>query len=296
MGRVGRVLSILRCAARFGFVAAAIWSGSALAQPAAETGEPVVRPVIPNFWDPRAKPERPDILPARTVRFLTSDDYPPLHFAGPDGNPTGFSVELARAVCERLRMPCTVQARRFDGLLEALSEGKGDVVAAAIPLNAGLRARFLATTTYFRLPARFVARRGGPPLAVSATALKGKSVAVVEGTAHEAFMGTFFSAADRKPFQNLLLAQGALRRGEVDYLFADGLSLALWIGGKASENCCVFAGGPYLESRFFGEGLGFVLRLDDQALERAIDYALQKLWEEGTYAEIYLRFFPVSPF
>jgi len=26
------------------------------------------------------------------------------------------------------------------------------------------------------------------------------------------------------------------------------------------------------------------------------DFALQQLWKEGKYAELYLRFFPVSPF
>src|SRR5690606_6406624 len=97
---------------------------------------------IPNFWDPRGQLERPDLPGGRTIRFLVDDDFPPLHFAGLDGSPTGFSVELARAACERLSLTCTVQVRRFDMLLEALSDRQGDVVAAAIPLTASLRQRF----------------------------------------------------------------------------------------------------------------------------------------------------------
>ena len=54
--------------------------------------------------------------------------------------------------------------------------------------------------------------------------------------------------------------------------------------------------GPYLESRFFGEGIGLLVRKDDEVLRRTLDYGLQQLWDEGKYAEIYLRFFPVSPF
>src|SRR5215204_642530 len=42
---------------------------------------------IPNLWDPRARQERPDLSGLRTVRFLTDDDFPPLHFVGPDGAP-----------------------------------------------------------------------------------------------------------------------------------------------------------------------------------------------------------------
>ena len=62
-----------------------------------------------------------------------------------------------------------------------------------------------------------------------------------------------------------------------------------------SDGCCEFAGGPYLESRFFGEGIGFIIRKDDETLRRAFDFALQQLWKEGKYAELYLRFFPGQP-
>ncbi|WP_245436370.1 transporter substrate-binding domain-containing protein [Methylobacterium sp. V23] len=252
---------------------------------------------IPNFWNPRARQERMETQPsARTVRFLTDDDFPPLHFAGPDGMPTGFVVELARAVCERLAMTCTVQARRFDTLLDALADRQGDVVAAAIPLTPALRARFLATRPYFRWPARFAARTDKGLPAPSATALADRSVGVVGGTAHAAYLRAFFPKATAKDFTDLATAEGALRRGEVDYVFADGLNLALWIGGVDAGGCCAFTGGDYLENRYFGEGIGLVTRPDDPALARALDDALQRLWDEGKYAELYLRFFPVSPF
>ena len=251
---------------------------------------------IPNFWDPRATLDRPDVPTTRTVRFLTDDEFPPLHFAGPDGVPTGFSVELARAACERLALACTVQVRRFDTLLDALAEGRGDVVVAAIPTTAALRQRFTTTRPYFRTPARFAVRRDRNAPEPDHKALEGRTVAVVAGTAHEAYLKTFFPAATAKPLADLAAVQAALRDGEADYAFADGLSLAVWIGGTQSGDCCAFTGGPYLESRFFGEGIAFVLRNEDENLRRAFDFALQRLRDEGKYAEIYLRFFPIGVF
>ena len=252
---------------------------------------------IPNFWNPRSRGERVEApQTGRAVRFLTDDEFPPLHFAGPDGTPTGFSVELARLVCERLSITCTVQARRFDTLLDALAERQGDVVAAAIPLTATLRSRFLATRPYFRWPARFVARteKGLPP--PSAEALAGKAVGVITGSAHAAYLKAFFPKALGREFTDLAAAEGALKRGETDYVFADGLNLALWVDGTESEGCCALIGGDYLENRYFGEGIGFVTRPEDAALSRALDDALQRIWDEGKYTELYLRFFPVSPF
>jgi polar amino acid transport system substrate-binding protein len=251
---------------------------------------------IPNFWDPRARQERPDLTGLRTVRFLTDDEFPPLHFAGPDGSPTGFSVELARAACERLAITCTIQARRFTTLLDALGEGRGDVVVAAIPVTVDLRRRFSVTGPYFRTPARFAAVKERNLPEPGPRTLDGRPVAVVGGTAHEAYLTTFFPRATPRSFPDLAAAAAALRRGEADYIFADGLGLALWIGGTEAAECCVLTGGPYLESRFFGEGIGFIVRREDENLRRAFDFALQRLWDEGKYAEIYLRFFPVSPF
>ncbi len=214
---------------------------------------------VPDFWNPRSRGERVEApQTGRAVRFLTDDEFPPLHFAGPDGTPTGFVVELARAVCEKLAVPCTVQARRFDTLLDSLESKQGDVVAAAIPLTAGLRRKFLATRPYFRWPARFAARtdRGLPE--PSPAHLDGRSVGVIGGSAHAAYLATFFPKAKPRDFTDLAAAEGALKRGEVDYLFADGLNLALYVGGQEAETCCALIGGDYLENRFFGEGIGLV--------------------------------------
>ena len=265
------------------------------APPAGQGTVPAV--AVPDFWNPRSRGERVEApQTGRAVRFLTDDEFPPLHFAGPDGTPTGFVVELARAVCEKLAVPCTVQARRFDTLLDSLESKQGDVVAAAIPLTAGLRRKFLATRPYFRWPARFAARtdRGLPE--PSPAHLDGRSVGVIGGSAHAAYLATFFPKAKPRDFTDLAAAEGALKRGEVDYLFADGLNLALYVGGQEAETCCALIGGDYLENRFFGEGIGLVTRQEDAALARALDDALQRVWDDGKYTELYLRFFPISPF
>lgn len=273
------------------------WGVLALAALLAATGSAWAQGVvIPNFWDPNARQERPEVSTTRSIRFLTDDDFPPLHFSGPGGAPTGFVVELARAACERLNLTCTIQARRFDTLLDSLGDSRGDVLAAAIPLTPEVRKRFTATLPFFRIPARFAARLDKNQPEPSPKAVEGRSVAVLAGTAHEAYLKAFFPKAELKPFPDLPAAEAAVRRGDADYVFADGLGLALWLGGTDAAGCCGFAGGPYLESRYFGEGVGFLLRKEDDALRQALGYALHRLWDEGKYAELYLRFFPIGPF
>ena len=74
------------------------------AQPAPQAGTAVAPSrtvVVPGFWDPRRRPERPDLSRIQAIRFLTDLDYPPFDYAGPDGNPAGFNVDLARLICDR---------------------------------------------------------------------------------------------------------------------------------------------------------------------------------------------------
>ncbi|HSP26330.1 MAG TPA: transporter substrate-binding domain-containing protein, partial [Saliniramus sp.] len=149
-------------------------------------------PFIPGFWDPRARIDPVEISGARTLRIITSDDFPPLHFAGPGAVPTGLSVEIAREVCERLRVTCTVQTRPFEDLAAALDGGQGDVVAAALPITTSLQNRFAVTQPYFRSPARFVQRGDDAVVEITPSSLAGKRVGVVAGTAHEAFLETYF--------------------------------------------------------------------------------------------------------
>jgi polar amino acid transport system substrate-binding protein len=259
----------------------------------ASAAEP--RVVIPNYWEPRIRLAKPDTSSLRVIRFLTDDEYPPMHFADADGALTGFSVDLARAACEKLALTCTVQTRRFDTLADSLAEGRGDVLAAAIPLTPALRKRFAATAVYHRTPARFVALSQSAVPELTPDLLKGKRIGVVGSTAHEAFLIRHMPEVGRRVSQDLNAALLALRDREVDYVFGDGLALAIWLGGRAGSGHA-FAGQPYLESRYFGEGIGFIMRPEDVVLKLALDYALQLLWDDGTYARLYLRYFPVSPY
>jgi polar amino acid transport system substrate-binding protein len=203
---------------------------------------------------------------------------------------------LARMICEELKVACTVQMRRFDTLISALNTNNGDAIIASIATTADMRTRVDFSDPYYRTPARFVARRDSPIDDVRPEALEKKKIAVVAGTAHEAYLKTLFTEAELRPYADSDAARFALKRGDVDLLFGDGVSLAFWLNGTDSANCCAFRGGPYLESRFFGEGVGIAVRRGNDLLRQAFKWALFRLWEKGRFTDLWLRYFPVSPF
>jgi len=251
---------------------------------------------VPGFWDPRRRPERPDLSRLQSIRFLTDLDYPPFDYAGPDGNPAGFNVDLARLLCDEIKASCTIQARRFDLLLDALNGNQGDAVIASIAPTADARRRADFTDPYYRTPARFVALVDSRIADVEPELVEGKKIAVVAGTAHEAFLKQMFTEAELRPYANAEAARQALRNKEVDLLFGDGIALAFWLNGTDSAGCCAFRGRPYLESRFFGEGVGIAVKRGNDLLRQALNWALFRQWEKGSYTDLWLRYFPISPF
>jgi len=252
--------------------------------------------VLPGFWDPRRRPERPDLSRIQAIRFLTDVDYPPFDYTGPDGNPAGFNVDLARLICEEIKINCTVQARPFATLLDALNDNRGDAVIASIAPTAETRRRADFTDPYYRTPARFVARIDSSISDVLPERLEGKKIAVIAGTAHEAYLKAMFTEAVVRTYPNAEAAREALRNKEVDLLFGDGIALAFWLNGADSAGCCAFRGGPFLESRFFGEGVGIAVKRDNDLLRLALNWALFQLWEKGSFTDLWLRYFPISPF
>ena len=251
---------------------------------------------VPGFWDPKRRPERPDLTRISIIRFLTELDYPPFNYPGSDGNPAGFNVDLARLICDELKVNCTMQMRRFDTLVEALTENRGDAVIASLAVNRDVRRRIDFTDPYYRSPARFVTRRDSPIQDVRPERLEGRKVAVVAKTAHEAYLRSFFTEVEVRPYPDAEAAREALRRGDVDLLFGDGITLAFWINGSDSANCCVFKGGPFTESRYFGEGIGIAVRKGNDLLRTSLNWALFRVWEKGRYTDLWLRYFSISPF
>jgi polar amino acid transport system substrate-binding protein len=214
--------------------------------PTTPTPKPVMEAApqaVPGFWDPRRRPERPDLSRISVIRFLTETDYPPFNFTGADGNPAGFNVDLARSLCEEIKVTCTVQMRRFETLLDAIASNRGDAIIASMGVTSQLRTRVDFTDPYYRAPARFVSRRDGVLSEVRPEYLEGKKVGAVAGSAHEAYLKAMFTDAEIHSYPNDEAARLALRRGEVDFIFGDGISLAFWINGTDSADCCAFSGG-----------------------------------------------------
>ncbi len=266
---------------------------------------------VPSLWDPAQAPTKPDLAALTPLRIITGQDDPPFDLANsraagdpsrsggtnPSNEaPSGFNVDLARAICNELEVTCTVQARRWDTIVPALQAGAGDAAVASQSITTTAMREVDFTSPYYRTPARFIARLGFKPVQVLPDTVAGLKVGVVSGTAHAAYLQAFFPRADLVPYGSTADVRAALQNGAVDLDFGDGIAGSQWLNGPVGSACCAFVGGAFTETHFFGGGAGIAVKKGRDDLRRAIDYALWRLATEGTYADLWLKYFPIDPY
>lgn len=255
-------------------------------------------PSIPQFWDEKERLIRPDITNLPRIRFLTTVDFPPFNFVDANGLISGFHIDLARAICRELEVldRCQIQAIPWEELEEALERGRGDALIAGLAITPRKRERYAFTRSYMRFPARFIVPRASPLAEPLHSSIAGRRVGVVAGSEHEAMLRDYFPAAQPVTYTRSDWLYDDLRQQKLDAVFGDGMRLSFWLAGADSRDCCSFAGGPYLAPEYFGSGLAIAVRQENSELADAFDYALRAISIDGEFAELYLRYFPVSFF
>jgi polar amino acid transport system substrate-binding protein len=281
------MLQTKRTAVALLFVGLLAWGG----------GPSRVAAQAPTIAPPAAEPGEPQQIPRRVaIRFLTDSDYPPFNYYDEDNVLTGFNVDIARAVCLELAAACDIQVRPWAELLTALRRGEADAVIASHAVSASALRMVDFTDRYYHTPARFAGKRNAGRLDATPEGLEGKKIAVTKGSAHEAYLRTFFRDSPIRVFDTPELARDALIGGAADLLFDDGISLAFWLNGTASKACCEFKGGPFGEPKYFGDGVAFAVSREDPQLKGLINAALRRMRESGRYEELVLRYFPLRAF
>jgi polar amino acid transport system substrate-binding protein len=253
---------------------------------------PAAAPVIEGYWPVERTLAQPDLGDLETIRFITEDDYPPFNYLDSTGVLVGFNIDVAWGICTVLKVRCTVRRVAWDRMERELAEGRADAAIASHRISEANRENFLFTDRYYDTPARFVMRKDVELAEITPRVFVRKPVAVLRGTAHEAYLGTFFPLADVRPFDDAAGAREALRTGVVAALFGDAVSLAFWLDGTDSHGCCRFAGGFYREPKFFGNGVGIAVKSGNYKLVRILNYGLDQIRRSGLYAELWQRHFP----
>ena len=280
-----------RSGTRLKYLKAIVAALSLLAGPAV-----AAEPQIPIFWDLKERLPKPQLDHVQRVRFLTTVDFPPFNYIDATGRLAGFHVDLARRICAELAIAnrCEIQALPWAELEDALAKGEGEVILAGLAITPQSRENYIFTRPYMQFAARFVTQKANAVQEPLYLAMAGKRVGLIAGSAHERMLRSYFSSVKPVTYTRPEWLYADLKAGKIDATFGDGMRLSFWLAGTDSGGCCRFAGGPYLAPEYFGLGLAMAVLPKDDALAEAFNFALRELQAKGTFAELYLRYFPIG--
>jgi len=213
----------------------------------------------------------------------TNAEYPPFENVDDSGEMVGFDVDLMNAIAEASEFEIEWVNTRWDGIFVALQSGEFDAVISAATIT-DERAEIVDFSDPYFNAGQMIAVRGDEAAISGPADLAGKKVGVQLGTTGDIWL-TEQTEAEVVRFDENTLAFQALANGDVDAAVADGPT-AIDIVKANPEMSLKMLDGVYTE-----ESYGIAVNMDQDELLGLINEGLAAVRADGTYDEIYDKWF-----
>jgi polar amino acid transport system substrate-binding protein len=227
----------------------------------------------------------------KEVRIATEGAYKPFNYYDANKNLVGLDIDLANAVCARMKVKCTFTAQDWDGLIPGLQANKYDAIVASMSITPERKKQVDFTTKYYSAPFAFVARKGAKLADTSPAALAGKTIGAQAGTVMEQFVEEKYGkTAKTKFYRTQDEANLDLAAGRLDLVLGEKFPLYDWLqsDGKNFE----IVGKDVADKKYTGEGIGIAVRKTDKDLLAMLNKALAEVRADGSYDKITKKYFP----
>ena len=218
-----------------------------------------------------------------TLVVGTDTSYAPAEFLAEDGKtPVGFDVDLSKALAAIFGLKEETVTSTFDSIIPAVGS-KYDIGISSFTVTKD-RLEAVDFVTYFKAGSTFVVQKGNPNK-VDSSDLCGKKVAVQTGTTQEEEVNT---ANDACPADKKIEVLSSKLQTDVTTNVVTGKAVAFYADSPVAGYAISQTGGK-LEA--FGEDVGVAtqgvaIKKGDSQMDEAVQKAVTKLMEDGTYGKI----------
>lgn len=217
-----------------------------------------------------------------TLTVATEGTYRPFSYHDESGTLTGFDVEIAQAVADKLGLKVRFQETQWDAIFAGLDAGRFDVIANQVSINAEREQKYLFSSPY--TVSRGVVVTTEDDSSISSFAdLAGKTTA--QSLTSNWYELATESGAQVEAVEGWAQAVALLQQGRVDATINDQLTYLDYEKTNSPTGLKIAA-----ETEDTSES-AFATTKDKQALTDAIDTALEELRADGTLAEISQKYF-----
>lgn len=224
-----------------------------------------------------------------TIRIATEGAYAPFNFIDSSGQPGGFDVEIAEALCAEMQATCEIVTQDWDGIIPGLRARRYDAIIASMSITEERERVVAFTNPYYSNVLAFIGPEGSE-ISADPESLAGKTIgaqrATIAGQYLEDNLGNVVNVRLYDTQDNAYLD---LASGRLDGMLSDKFPAYDWLRTDAGSGF-EFKG----EDIDIDDKIAIAVRLNDTELKERFNAALEAIVENGTYAEINARYFPFS--
>ncbi|MCF6368406.1 ABC transporter substrate-binding protein [Rhizobium halophilum] len=213
--------------------------------------------------------------------------YPPFNSLETDGTLTGFDIDVARALCEEMKVECELVTNDWDGMIPALQAKKFDAIIASMSITPERLEQVDFSKKYYNT---------GPAIAVpkdseitDVEGLKGKTLGAQTSTTHANYAEKHMPESELKLYPTADEYKLDIQNGRIDGVIDDVVVLSEWVKSEEGACCKILTPLP-IDVEINGEGAGIAVRKGDPLADK-FTAAIAAIRENGKYKEINDKYF-----
>ena len=205
--------------------------------------------------------------------------YPPFETIDSSGNPTGVSVDLAKALGENLGRPVRIENIPFTGLIPSLKTGKIDCVISSMTDTPERRTSISFSDPYLTIGLALLVSKNSPIQSIADVDQPGRTLAVRQGTTGEVWARANLKNAKILALEKESAAVLEVVQGKADAFLYDQMSV--WKNAREQPDTTRALLTPVQK-----ENWAVGLKLDNESLRAQINRFLKSFRASGGFERL----------
>lgn len=222
---------------------------------------------------------------AQNVKFGMETTYAPFEYYDDNNQLTGFDVDIANKICEKLEYNCSFVSQSFDSLIPSLKTRRIDAAISGIDITDERSKQVDFTQPYYENSAKFIIQKDAFKTKED---LKGKRVGIQNGTTHQKYLMEKHPEVEVVSYDSYQYAVLDLKANRIDAIFSDSAVADEWLN---KEPTLAQLDQNIVDPDYFGKGLGIAVRNNNNELLSNFNKALDEMKQDGSYQVIYDKWF-----
>ncbi|MBQ9275076.1 MAG: amino acid ABC transporter substrate-binding protein [Succinivibrio sp.] len=222
------------------------------------------------------------------LKVAAEDYFPPFVYLDDSKHLTGFDVELLNAIGREEGFTCIYEIMDFKEIQPAVMQGRFDIGASAFAVNYERKQLVEMTNHYLVTSLSIVVDDFLEGTVSRLEDLDGKNVCVESGTYSETMAKARLKRAAVLTFNGSEALNQAFNDGQCQLLINEKLQNQYSLQTGALQHAVM------MPDEFNSKQIAFIVPKNRPALLERINRGLEKIKENGTYDQIFMRWFKVD--